>query len=681
MNFISFSIQRRVALALLLLLGSIGTGFGVTLVPQEQAIADSMVNNPAQGRPCMVLDPIIEGVARARAKDMAVRNYFSHVNPDGVAANYLLRQAGYQLPAWWGTDPTANYVESIASGSPSASVTWTAWMNSPDHKTHLLAQNSFFATETHYGVGYYYDPNSTYQYYWVVITAPPQPIAIATPVRGAVVTGSSVAVAGSVDPAAGAASVQFRVENASGTRAYQAAAGTTSWSGTAGGLIGGSNLIRAQSLDGSGNVLAETTCTIGYIVEGTLTVTLSGSGCVTPGFAGVTTQQVGKAIALRATPAPGSIFTGWTGAMVSSKATITFPMENGLNLEANFEPNPFVPLAGAYGGLLTTGSGVSEGVVRLTVSAGGVFTGGMVIGGKAWALTGALDANGDATVIVPNPGAAPWTVSLQADLGGGDGEITGTVSGGDDAFGFTISQSSYAPGANAAPEAGRYTVVFAPDPAVTGTSAPAGDGYATIVVDASGGAIVAGRLADGTAYSANGRVADDGTLALYFVPSGAPAGSSVSGVLTFGSSDVSDLDGTLAWTRAACAGAPVFSDGFAEQLQCVGSRYARPVVGLEAMDESPGAATAAFGAGGLAQTINVPVVLTPAETAAMVNPGAPNVTLGINANTGVVSGSFVLPGGGGIQAVSGVVLQKQNSGFGFFRGAKECGSFSLVPGA
>ncbi len=137
------SIHRCLAITALVFLGSLVSGYAVTLLPQEQAIADDMVGNSDQGRPYMVLDPIIEAVARARAEDMATRNYFSEVNPDGVAANYLLTQAGYKLPSWWSTAPATNYVESIAAGSSDPATIWTAWMNSPPHKEHLLAQNSF----------------------------------------------------------------------------------------------------------------------------------------------------------------------------------------------------------------------------------------------------------------------------------------------------------------------------------------------------------------------------------------------------------------------------------------------------------------------------------------------------------------------------------------------------------
>jgi len=670
------SINRRLSIAVLLFLGSLGSGFAVTLLPQEQAIANYMITNPGQGRPAMILDPIIQAVAQARAKDMAMRNYFSDVSPSGVAQDYLLLQAGYQLPAWWGTSPTANYVASIAAGSPSASVIWNAWMNSPPHKEHLLAQNSFFASETHYGVGYYYNPNSTYQYYWIVITAPPQPLDITTPAPSATVTTPSINVAGATDPGTNAASVQFRIENAGGIGAYQTATGVTSWSGTASGLIPGPNVIRAQSLDSSGNVIDEVTCAITYVIEGTLTVTVSGSGSVTSGFAGVTSQEVGEPITLTASPASGSIFAGWTGSIVSGSASLGFTMQDGLRIEANFEPNPFVPLTGAYDGILTTGSGAQSGLVRLSLSAGGLFTGRIQLPGQAWSFTGQLDANGFATVTIP--GSGQLTITLQADLTGGSGQITGTVSDGTNSFGFTISQSTYNAKTNAAPQAGRYTLVLEPNAAPTG-SVPPGDGYAAIVVSANGAATVAGRLADGTPYSATGRVANDGALALYFVPSGAPAGSSVNGLLTFRSTDVSDIDGTLTWTKAPKAGDAFYPAGFCTQLPSVGSSYVRPAAGLQAIDTAPGPApaTAGFGGGNIPQPISIPVIVSRGK-ATMVTPGLPDVSLSINPVSGAVSGSFLLPDGNVARGVRGIVFQKQQSAFGYFRGINQCGYFSLT---
>lgn len=143
------------------------------LSSEEELIAEYLANDPGQERPALHLDPILSRVARERAEDMAARNYFDHVNPDGWAANALVLDAGYILPSAWGTDLTNNYIESIAAGQNNAADTWADWMASLPHRTHLLALNAFYQTETSYGVGYAYSANSTYKHYWVVITAPP----------------------------------------------------------------------------------------------------------------------------------------------------------------------------------------------------------------------------------------------------------------------------------------------------------------------------------------------------------------------------------------------------------------------------------------------------------------------------------------------------------------------------
>jgi len=120
-----------------------------------------------------MLDPILTAVARARAADMANRRYFSHVDPDGYGPNHLIRSAGYVLPEFWGGGRSANFVESIGAGYATPSAAWEGWMRSSPHRTHLLASKAFYRKQTNFGVGFHFDPQSPYRFYWVVITAPP----------------------------------------------------------------------------------------------------------------------------------------------------------------------------------------------------------------------------------------------------------------------------------------------------------------------------------------------------------------------------------------------------------------------------------------------------------------------------------------------------------------------------
>lgn len=142
---------------------------------QEQQIAEYMRTHPEQQRASLTCDPILAQVARARAQDMADRAYFGHTNPDGFGPNYLVRQAGYPLPGWYGNAPDSNNIESIAAGKATAADTWNQWMGSAGHRTHLLGQHPFWAEQIEYGIGYVAKPGSPYTHYWVAITAKREP--------------------------------------------------------------------------------------------------------------------------------------------------------------------------------------------------------------------------------------------------------------------------------------------------------------------------------------------------------------------------------------------------------------------------------------------------------------------------------------------------------------------------
>lgn len=147
---------------------------------QEQAVADYMAAHAEQGRVRLVCNPILAQVARSRAVDMGQRGYFSHVNPDGIGPNELVRRAGYVLPDWYGDSRDANNIESIAAGYPTAAAVWEAWMASPGHSRHILASEGgdpveFYAAQEAYGIGFWQSPQSPYEWFWVVISAPLPP--------------------------------------------------------------------------------------------------------------------------------------------------------------------------------------------------------------------------------------------------------------------------------------------------------------------------------------------------------------------------------------------------------------------------------------------------------------------------------------------------------------------------
>jgi uncharacterized protein YkwD len=137
----------------------------------EEQLATMMKQASGQRRASLTYNETLARVARERAQDMARRGYFSHVNPDGLGANYLVRQAGYVLPDSYGKKKSSNNIESIASGNKTPADAWAAWMGSSAHKKHLLGLTTDYAEQTDYGIGYVYVPESQWKHYWVVITA------------------------------------------------------------------------------------------------------------------------------------------------------------------------------------------------------------------------------------------------------------------------------------------------------------------------------------------------------------------------------------------------------------------------------------------------------------------------------------------------------------------------------
>lgn len=141
---------------------------------QERAVAKLVRNHPKQGRPRLVHDSYLHLVARAKALDMAKRDYFGHVDPDGIGANHRLKMTGYGLPDYYAQQRDVTNIEALAAGDRhTPKVAFAAWMNSPDHRVHVLATDPFFADQTRFGVGYAKSVRSKYTHYYVFVSAPP----------------------------------------------------------------------------------------------------------------------------------------------------------------------------------------------------------------------------------------------------------------------------------------------------------------------------------------------------------------------------------------------------------------------------------------------------------------------------------------------------------------------------
>lgn len=151
---------------------------------QEREITRLVTAHPLQGRPRMKHDAHLHLVARAKARDMARRDFFSHADPNGIGPNHVIRMTGYRLPSNYARERGANNVESIAAGTDyTARRAFKAWLNSPGHRRHLLATDNFARAQTRFAVGYARSPRSRYTHYYVFISAPPTTQRLAPPTK------------------------------------------------------------------------------------------------------------------------------------------------------------------------------------------------------------------------------------------------------------------------------------------------------------------------------------------------------------------------------------------------------------------------------------------------------------------------------------------------------------------
>lgn|SRR5262245_43014603 len=119
---------------------------------------------------------VLAMVAEKKALDMANRDYFGHVTPEGIGINIQIHEAGYKLPSAWIKDKKQNFFESISAGrNTGVEVIQDLILDKdvPDaaHRRHLLGMTDFYAKCTDIGIGFARNPKSKYRTYVGIIIA------------------------------------------------------------------------------------------------------------------------------------------------------------------------------------------------------------------------------------------------------------------------------------------------------------------------------------------------------------------------------------------------------------------------------------------------------------------------------------------------------------------------------
>jgi len=401
-----------------------------------------------------------------------------------------------------------------------------------------------------------------------------------------------------------------------------------------------------------------------------LTVQTIGNGTVSPNYNGLS-LVLGSNYTMTATADSGYLFSKWTGSIYSMAISLTFVMQPGLVLQANFITSPFPQLQGAYYGIFydtNSPTQLGSGAIAIDEKSAGGFSGSLQIGSTKWPFTGRFDNTGNASVTVNRGKMNPVTLALQQDLFGGSDRIAGTVTASDNSWTSELvaeRAGDFNAKTNPCPMAGTYTLVVPGTPGATGS--PAGDGFGVVTITAAGIATLTGTLADATTVSTSGGLSRSGRWAL-FAPLYTGRGCFL-GWLTFSNAPGSDIDGGVGWFRPVQPSVTLYTMGFAVTTEAIGSRYTKPPAGTAALNFTDGIAV--LSDGNLAQSFTNQVQLNANNT--IVNLGANGLKLTVSPGNGLFSGQAQDPATGKYLPFKGVVLQKQNAGGGYFLNQNQSG--------
>ncbi|HTV43621.1 MAG TPA: Ig-like domain-containing protein [Candidatus Sulfotelmatobacter sp.] len=167
-------------------------------------------------------------------------------------------------------------------------------------------------------------------------------------------------------------------------------------------LASGTNTVAAYAVNDAGDISATNTACIDYVVSSVLTVITNGNAAlIWPNYNGQN-LQIGQTYSMGELPAPGFVFSNWTGGVLGSTftkytngQTVVFTMLTNLVLQANYIDtlSPYLAITNVTSGMLWTNStftvmGVAtddEAVASVNYSLNGSpYTNTAAINGTQW---------------------------------------------------------------------------------------------------------------------------------------------------------------------------------------------------------------------------------------------------------------------------------------------------------
>jgi uncharacterized repeat protein (TIGR03803 family) len=502
---------------------------------------------------------------------------------------------------------------------------------------------------------------------------------ITSPAQGAVLQKAVITVAGTSSSSVPVTQVFYQL-NGSGWQLASPRGNWASW--TAKVLLQpGQNVLQAYAVNNVGTPSEIVTVSfVCGVTSASVMVQISGSGTVSPNYNGQW-LEVGRTYKMTARPGNGYVFSNWVETVTSNSPVLvgtpglSFTVQSNLVLQANFVPNPFLPLSGSYNGLFYVTNGVtpdSAGSFAATVTRKGAFTGKVQLGAGRYAIRGQFDANGDAQASFPGPNTAALYAVLHLDLSMGTERITGIISNATWTATLAADRAVFDGRTSIAPQAGRYTLVLPGD--YLSASQPGGDSYGTITLTAAGRIILAGALADGTKLTQSVPVSKDGLWPLC-IPLYHGQGLLL-GWLSFSNAPAAGVGGVVTWLKPQLPQSSFYPNRFVVQTNVLGSLYQAPA---DPSANPLGLANAELllNGGNLAASITNQLTLGPGNQITVVS--GPGVKLTFTRATGLFHGTATDPNAPKPVSFNGVVLQTQATGRGFFLGPSLSGQVFLGP--
>lgn len=527
----------------------------------------------------------------------------------------------------------------------------------------------------------------------------PPTIAFTSPAANYKTTNSEISVTGTVKDNIAISGLFYYVTNVSklnGSEVFtqmDADLSTNKWSLPLQ-LTPGTNYLFVKASDTAGNVSTIKSRMFYYVKLCPLTLLTSGSGSVS-GAVNNQNLELGKGYTLKAKASKDSIFRSWKdgdGDFLSTNASYTFTMTDGLILVADFIPNPFAAAKGTYNGLfygIDTNSDVpvatNSGYMTFTLTTSGAFSGKITMLSGSVSISGKLLLTGNDTNTAQLNFSAKRSklLNIQGNITcdlTGSGETTGTLWQETNGVVNTATFYGLMTRTVKKSDSGRYNLaitnlvdITTQESAET-VGAGMGGGYGSIIVGTTGSAKLALTPADhssAVSFSTSLLINDSFPV---FIPLYKKTGLFMGWFDTVQSNNFNFQGTNLTWIRPAMSDSKFYTNSFQLTATAIASLYTTPKTGTNVLGWTDGF----FQLGGTpTNALSYTAIGFNKNTFTYPSDNTNKLKLKLTTSSGLISGSYL--SGKTTTSFKAVVLPGTGCAYGFVAGTNTTDWIILEP--